>query len=638
MCGFSGFLRLDGAPADPTSLPRMNEAIVHRGPDDGHFLVDGPCGLANRRLAILDLRPEARLPMVREPIILAYNGEVYNFKEKRADLEAKGHTFTTTGDTEVIIALYREYGEAFVDHLDGMFAVALWDAAERKLCLARDPAGKKPLYYHLGRDILVFGSEIKSLLLHPEVPRRARLETLPLVFAYGYAPTPHTCYDGLEALPPGQLMVVRDGRVFPKARTYGPRLRCQDGDGNAEDWTRRILDTLEQSVEERLESDVPLGAFLSGGVDSSLVVALMAKLRPGKVRTFSISFPDQREWDEAPYAKQVAERFGTEHTVLAADPPQVEKLIPRIVWHNDQPFGDESALPTLLLSEMTREYVTVALCGDAGDELFAGYDRFRLAQWVAQGWPTWPGMSLVLSATGALAGFAGRLPGLWRPANRLVKGANYLRLGLPNAYLKTIYCTAPEVLTRLWDGALDGDPQGYYLPMLNGQSGWLSRILDFNYATYMLDDLLVKVDRMSMAASIEVRSPFLSDAMVRLASEVPTGLKVKHGKTKYVLKEAARKYLPDDIIHRRKQGFGVPLVHWFREPRLQAYVRDLLLDPLAVGRGLYQKGAVEQVLAEHARGLADHSRAVWVLCLIEHWFQMFLDREPSAPGGTPLVR
>jgi asparagine synthase (glutamine-hydrolysing) len=621
-------LRLDGKPADAAPLQRMNEAIVHRGPDDGHVMTDGPVGLANRRLAILDLRPEARLPMTRGPLTVAYNGEVYNFAQQREALQAKGHSFTTSGDTEVILALYREYGEAFVEHLDGMFALALWDAQRQVLCLGRDAAGKKPLYYYQGPDCLVFGSEIKSLLLHPDVPRRARREVLPLVLTYGYVPCPHTAYEGISALPPGQLMVVENRQVRAGARTFGARFHCTPGDGRPEEWTERILDTLREGVRERLVSDVPLGAFLSGGVDSSLVVALMAELNPGGVKTFCISFPDQPGWDEAAHAQRVADLFGTEHTVLEVDPPQVEKLIPRLLWHNDQPFGDESALPTLLLSEMTREHVTVALCGDAGDELFAGYPRFQQAQWVADGWPSWPGMNAAFAVGGVVAEGLCRVPvPAWSPlAVRLAKGCRRLRQGLPAAYCHSLCCVDERTFRRLWAGPSLGDPHHFYDQSFgDGGRDWLSRILDFNYQTYLLDDLLIKVDRMSMAASLEVRSPFLSDAMVRLASEVPTGLKLRGGVSKYILKEAARRYLPDDIVHRRKQGFGVPLAPWFRDPRLRPYLRDLLLDATAQGRGLYAPGSVETILAEHDSHRWDHARLIWNLCLIEQWFRMFID-------------
>lgn len=628
MCGFCGMLRLDGAPADPAPLARMNAAIVHRGPDDGHIVVAGPVGLANRRLAILDLRPEARLPMSRGPLTLAYNGEVFNFASERAALEAKGHVFTTSGDTEVILALYREYGEAFVEHLDGMFAVALWDNDTRTLCLARDPAGKKPLYYYQGPDTLVFGSEIKSLLLHPAVPRRARAEVLPYVLTYGHIPTPHTAYEGIYALPPGQLMVVRDGQVNPRARTYGPVLRCTPGDGRPEEWTDRIIDTLREGVRERMVSDVPLGAFLSGGVDSSLIVALMSELNPGQVRTFSIGFPDQPKWDESDYARQVAERFNTQHTMLRAAPGHVEELIPRIVWHNDQPFGDESALPTLLLSEMTREHVTVALCGDAGDELFAGYTRFNYARLAADGVLSWPGVRPLLRAGAKACELLKRVPvaKLRSLAVYGIKGCYRLQVPLPRFYLEFMFRQREATHKEQWAGPCLGDPFEFYTAQLaeDGRD-WLSRILDLNYRTYLLDDLLVKVDRMSMAASIEVRTPFLSNAMVKLAGEVPTGLKLRGGVTKYILKEAARRYLPSNIIDRPKKGFGVPLAAWFRTPRLQSWLRDRLLDSTALGRGYYRPGVVEQVLDEHRTGVWDHQKSLWAMILIEQWHRQFID-------------
>lgn len=626
MCGFSGVLRFDGAPVDGRALARMNQAIVHRGPDDGQVMVDGPMGLANRRLAILDLRPEAALPMTRGPLTVGFNGEIYNFARERTSLESVGHTFTTRGDTEVLLALYRQYGEAFVDHLDGMFAFALWDAEQQVLLLGRDAAGKKPLYYYQDAEKLVFGSEIKSILLHPGVPREARRDMLPVLLTYGCAPAPDTCYQGIFSLPPGELMVVRGGQVRKGVRTYGPRLTCTPGDGRPEDWTERIIDTLRESVRERLVSDVPLGAFLSGGVDSSLIVALMRELVPGRVRTFSVSFPDQETWDETPYARRVAALFDTEHIVLQGRPADVEEMLPQVVWHNDQPFGDESAVPTYLLSKMTRDYVTVALCGDAGDELFGGYGRFLRVQRAATGWPSKPGVRPLLRAVRQLCRPLGGAPLVGALAVRGWRLCDSLSQPMPAAYYRTLQITRQAKLRQLWQGELPVDPSVFYDHHFAGDSrDWLSRVLDFNYATYLHDDLLVKVDRMSMAASLEVRAPFLSDAMVRLASEIPTGLKVRHGVTKYILKEAARRYLPADIVDRPKRGFGLPLVHWFRTPRLQAYVRELLLDPVARGRGLYQPGAIETLLGEHVSGAWDHGLSLWVLCGIEHWYRMFID-------------
>jgi asparagine synthase (glutamine-hydrolysing) len=510
-----------------------------------------------------------------------------------------------------------------------MFAFALWDRERQVLLLGRDAAGKKPLYYYADDRLLVFGSEIKALLFHPGVPRRARPEVLPFVLAYGYAPTPLTCYEGILAVEPGQLLRVEAGRLQPRVREFGVQLTCTPGDDRPEAWTERLLDTLRESVRERLVSDVPIGAFLSGGVDSSLIVALMAELCGSRVRTFSIGFEGYGQWNEAPYARQVAQQFGTQHTEFHVDPPQIQELLPRIVWYHDQPFGDESSLPTLLLAELTRQHVTVALCGDAGDELFAGYERFLFAWNVDRGpwskplrrWPT------------LLAKYGCTLLGgdRWTPLGALARrGAHFCELltaPLPGPYLWTLLCSPRPLIELLLEGRGEPHPWTCYEELLGRADprDWLSRILDFNYRTYLLDDLLVKMDRMSMGASLEVRAPFLSDAMVKLAGEVPTGLKLRPGCTKFVLKEAARRYLPASIVDRPKRGFGVPLPLWWRQEPMRAYVREVLLDAGSHSRRFYRRGALEQLLSAEAKTPPWHARLVWSLLMIEHWHRLFLD-------------
>lgn len=628
MCGFCGVLRLDGAPVEPKPLAAMNEAIRHRGPDGGRVVVDGPVALANRRLSILDLSPAADLPMTRGPVTLAYNGEVYNYLAERERLCAAGESFSTTGDTEVLIALYRERGDAFVDRLVGMYAFALWDSAERRLLLGRDPAGKKPLYYYLGPDLLVFGSEIKSLLLHPAVPRRPRLDLLPMVLAYGYAPTPETCFEGIRVLPPGQLLVVRDGQVNECARTYGERLVCTPGDGRAEDWVDELIITLKEAVGRRLVSDVPLGALLSGGLDSSLIVALVAEQCDQPVRTFSIGFRGHSSWDETGHAERVAKRFGTDHTPFVVEAPQVSELLPTLVWHYDQPFGDSSAIPTLVLSRLAREHVTVALGGDAGDELFGGYERFlaaRLAGCAALRW-----------LANGLAGLTGRRrqgDGYHDWLNRVRRFAEGVRHPLPEAYFRWVRLADDRLLDALLEVPADPRPTDHFragFPDADGRD-WISRILDHNYRTYLLDDLLVKADRMSMAASLEVRTPFLDPAVVRLAGRIPTGLKLRGLTTKYILKEAARRYLPDDIVARRKHGFGVPLAAWLREG-LREYAHHLLFDRPAAERGIFRREALEDLWQAHQSGRRDHGAVLWTLLTIEQWFRLFIDpAEVRAP-------
>jgi asparagine synthase (glutamine-hydrolysing) len=626
-------LRLDGTPVDSAPLEAMTQALFHRGPDAGHVVADGPCALGNRRLSILDLSASADLPLTRGAITLAYNGEVYNFAGERETLQAKGYEFTTHGDTEVVIALYREYGEAFVDHLSGMYAFALWDGERRQLLLGRDPAGKKPLYYWLGGDQFVFGSELKSVLLHPAVPRKARRDMLPLLLTYGYAPTPDTCFQDIHALPPGQLARVADGRFEPCARTYGVRLTGVDGPDDDGDWPDRILEALRAAVRDRMVSDVPLGAFLSGGVDSSLIVALMVEQAAGRVRTFSIGFEGDASFDETAYAKQVADLLGTEHTAFVVDPPRVADLLPRLVWHHDQPFGDSSAIPTLTLCELARKHVTVALGGDAGDELFAGYERFNAARLASTGWRAWPLLRPVYATAAALCRALPQGTGYRDRARRAVRFFDCARLGMPDGYLRLVRLATDELLDSLLAHPPAVAPRrhfaGYFDPA--DTRSWTTRIVDVNYRTYLLDDLLVKADRMSMAASLEVRSPFLDPRLIALASRIPTASKLRGGRTKHILKEAARRLLPDAIVDRAKHGFGVPVGEWFRGP-LREWVHDLLLSEQAAARGDFKRAGLEALLAEHTGGRRDHGHVLWTLVTLEQWYRMYID-PPAAPSG-----
>ncbi|MCC7493058.1 MAG: asparagine synthase (glutamine-hydrolyzing) [Fimbriimonadaceae bacterium] len=622
MCGFAGLLRLDGAPPDPTVLARMNAVIEHRGPDDGAVAIDGPCGLANRRLAILDLRPEAALPMRRGAAVLAYNGVFYSYQEARQRLAAAGHEFTTSGDSEVLLALHREHGEGFCEHLRGMFAFAIWDSARQELLLGRDPAGKKPLYWYADGQQVVFGSEIKSLLQVPGVPRRPRLDLLPLLLAYGYVPSPETAFEGIQMLPPGQLLVIRADGSQRVARSFGVRLTCSSGDGDPQLWSEQLLAALRDAVRLRLISDVPLGAFLSGGLDSSLIVALMRELVSGPLQTFSIGFASDASWDETAHAETVARLFETVHQSFRVDPPQVAALLPELVWYHDQPFGDSSAIPTLLLCRLARPHVTVALNGDAGDELFAGYERFKAARLAHQ-------LGALRGLAGLLAAVAGRVPqgiGYRDTIRRAWEFADGARRPLPDAYFRWVRIATDESLAALCQGPLSPDPRALFRTHFSpgDTRDWVSRILDVNYRTYLHDDLLIKSDRMSMAASLEVRSPFLDSAVVQLASALPTGLKLRGGSTKWILKEAARRLLPDRIIDRPKHGFGVPLGDWFRGS-LRGYAEELLLDRQATSRGWLRAAGVQQVLAEHVAGRRNHGHLLWTLCTIEQWFRLFID-------------
>jgi len=577
--------------------------------------------------------------LTRDALTMAYNGECYRYLDERHGLESKGHVFRTTGDTEVIMALYQEYGEAFVDHLDGMYGFALWDRTRQTLYLGRDPAGKKPLYYWLDGEHLIFGSEIKAILQHPAVRRTPHREAFGLLLSHGYVPTPETCFAGIRQFPAGQLMRVREARV-DAVRSYGTRLVSSDGagDGRPEAWVDPLLEVLRAAVKRRLVSDVPLGAFLSGGIDSAVVVALMAAAMEQPVKTFSLGFLGHPSWDESAQAEETAKLFGTDHTSFRVEAPLVQELLPHLVWHHDQPFGDSSAIPMLIICTLARRQVTVALTGDAGDELFAGYDRFQAAAMLSRGWR---GSGLLRPLYGLGAKVAGLLPqgtgyaDQGRRAKRFLDGA---KRPLPLAYLQWVRIASQETVRSLLPHGQADPAQAPFLAQFAAGDARspVSQILDVNYRTYLHDDLLVKADRMSMAASLELRSPFLDPEVIAVANRMPLSAKLSQGRTKAVLRELAGRLLTPSIAKRPKHGFGVPLGEWFRG-ELQRYVDEVLLDPSSLGRELFDRRGLEQVLRAHREGRADHGHLLWLLLTVEHWYRLYLDppasRAPVRPAG-----
>ena len=621
----------------------MSGAIAHRGPDGEGSHVDGPLGLGHRRLSIIDLSDAASEPMTNEDgsLWLVFNGEIYNFRELRRSLEAR-HRFKSQGDGEVILHLYEEKGEAAVAELDGMFAFGLWDARKRRLLLARDRAGKKPLFYHDGPRLFAFASEAKALLAHPDVPHERDPGALPLYLTYGYVPTPGSFYRGIRALPPAHTLVATEAGTEAPRRYWRARFTNGFGDLSAGDpvaaqgATRngagtpsprpmsdaeaeeRFRSLLQAAVERRLVADVPLGAFLSGGLDSSSVVALMARAAGGRVRTFTIGFAGHTEYDEREHARVVAERFGTEHTEFVVEPKALD-LVDRLVFHHDGPFGDSSAVPTWLLSELTRTRVTVALNGDGGDEVFAGYLRLyggALSERVPR------------AAFRALAGLLSLLP---EPADRkhplrfAKRFAEAGRLPLLERYLRwNAYFTddlprllRPELAAGLERARLLESFEASYAA---GTGSTLARLLQLNFETYLLDDLLVKMDRMSMAHGLEARSPFLDTALVEFGASLPDRLRMRFGKGKLLLRRAMREILPASIMARGKMGFGAPLGAWFRSD-LQGFVQDRLLDARSPIYEYLQKPAVEAVIARHGTARADLSAQIWALLTLESWLR-----------------
>lgn len=630
MCGICGVIHFDGKPVTRQLLRSMNDRLRHRGPDGEGYFIDGNIGLAMRRLKIIDIAGSDQ-PLFNEDgsIALVFNGEIYNYRRLRQRLEARGHRFKSDGDGETIVHLYEEYGAEALRHLRGMFALALWDDKGKSLLLARDRFGQKPLYYYRDSQVFVFASEIKALLAHPDVPRLSRFEAddrraLADYLSFGYVPAPETAFASLKMLEAAKsLQVNLAGKMTERAYWTRPRLAPPDPDAKAEDHIGDLREKLEQAVKLRLVSDVPLGAFLSGGLDSSLIVALMRLHSNAAVSTFSIGFEGDDSFDETRYAEQVARHLNTEHQSFRVK-PEAMSLLSELVWHHDQPFADSSAIPTYLVSKLTRAQVTVALTGDGGDELFAGYERFYAAKLMRR---------LRFLPAPMLRGAAGllrRLPAgtsYYDPIKRAQRFTRAASLSLEDAYFDLVRVFDAELLAEICP-SVDSDRPGLN-PYLDAAQGHpVARLVEANMASYLGDDLLIKADRCSMMASLEARAPFLDHELAEFAAKIPFNLKLKGSRTKHILKEAARGLLPDDIIERKKHGFGVPLGAWLR--RDMAPVRDALLSRRARERGLLEMTVVERLIAEHESGARDHNRQLWALLTLEEWHRQFVDGERIA--------
>jgi asparagine synthase (glutamine-hydrolysing) len=620
ICGIAGVLDA-GADGQGTTIETQLAELAHRGPDASGASRRPAATIGQTRLAVIDLRT-GDPPILNEDgsIAVALNGEIYNFQALRDQLRRRGHLLSTQGDTEVLAHLAEDHEATELARLlDGMFAFAVWDERRSRLVLGRDRVGKKPLYYWTDGTRLAFASEIKALLAHPAVPRELDPTAIPAYLTFGYVPTPRTFFSGVRSVPPGHVLTMQVGGPPELSRYWEPPLESRDANGrDLITDARQVRQLLREGVARRLISDVPLGAFLSGGVDSSAVVGLMAEQMDEPVRTFTIGFDDKDGYDERPFAEVVARRFSTDHTTFVVEPHAVD-LIERLVWHYDQPFGDSSAIPTYLLSELTREHVTVALSGDGGDELFAGYERFAAAM-LLRYYHALPaavrrGGRTLLETLPPRVG-NGRLG----RAQRFIRRADE---GMPHALRSWISVFAePDRIALLRDEA---DPWAIddYASIWDASAGApdLDRILDLNLRTYLLDDLLPKVDRTSMAHALEVRCPFLDTALIEYAFRVPPHHKLRGLVMKRVLKEAVRDLLPDELLKRRKHGFGVPLDRWFRAD-LRTYLTSML-GPSARVRAYLDGAALDRMLAEHDRGERARGHQLWSLLTLE----IFLRRE-----------
>ena len=626
MCGIAGEI---GVGFDDASTVSVQLAMLrHRGPDAEGAFETANGWVGQTRLAIIDLE-RGDPPIANEDgtIGVALNGEIYNYRELRAGLIREGHRFSSDGDTEVLAHLAEALEPvALASRVEGMFAFAIWDQRRRRLLLGRDRFGKKPLYYWHDGDQLVFASEIKSVLANPRVPRQLRPDAIPAFLTFGYVPTPDTFYEGIRSVPPGHVLVAEHGREPRLERYWEPRYPSANGvaqiEGQLDASAAEVRQKLRQAVERRLISDVPLGAFLSGGIDSSSVVALMSQATGGRpVKTFTIGFDDFEGYDERPYARAVAERYKTEHTEFVVKPNAIE-LIERLVWHYDEPFGDPSALPTFLLSELTGEHVKVALCGDGGDELFAGYERFAAALAIAHY------QHLPARVRAGIRRSAEILPrAMWRGTlSKLRRLLVRSDLSPPMALLAWVAYVPIELRTALLDGADVGTADGVngYGSIWSRSAGAhsLDRILDLNIRTYLLDDLLPKVDRMSMAHGLEVRSPFLDCELAEFAFRLAPSARARGLSLKRVLRSAMAELLPPEILQRPKRGFGVPLDRWFRED-LASYVRHMLCSDGSRVREYLVGPVIDEIVNEHQAGVDNHGDPIWSLLTLE----IFLRRE-----------
>lgn len=626
MCGIVGQVNRDRAPVDRALLERMCVALEHRGPDSRGIHAEDGAGLGIQRLRIIDLATGDQ-PIWNEDrsVVVVHNGEIYNFRELRTELQQRGHSFRTGSDSEVIVHLYEEHGLDFVSHLHGMFGLAIWDRRRRRLVLARDRAGKKPLFYAERGGVLSFASELGALLADREIPREVDYQALDAYFAYRYVPSPRTAFRNVCKLPPATMLVHEQGKTST-TRYWTLDFSAKHPGRHPEEVAEELRERIGTAVRRRMVSDVPLGAFLSGGVDSSAVVAAMAEASPQPVKTFSIGFGDP-ELDELDLARLMADRYSTEHHELVVEPHAVD-VLPKIVSHHAEPFADATSIPTFYLAKLAREHVTVALNGDGGDELFAGYSRYAAnkAAAAADALPLWlrraaRRAALLVPASPRLNSTRSRVRRLGDtlPATQLERYQRYMTdlQGFDRARLYTRQfddligsSIVPEVLGEPWRASTAVD--------------LVDRMLDVDRLTYLADDLLSKVDIATMACSLEGRSPLLDHELMEFAASLPADMKIRGAQKKVVLRAAMRGRVPDEILDAPKRGFQPPLATWLRG-ELNEMAQDVLLDATARARAVFDPHEVKGLLDRHLAGRQDNSLAIWTLIMSELWHREFID-------------
>jgi asparagine synthase (glutamine-hydrolysing) len=626
VCGLVGIIDIrDKRPINDELLTRMNQTQLHRGPDEGGIHTEPGLGLGHRRLSIIDLS-SGHQPLFNEDgsVVVVYNGEIYNFQELAKELQAAGHVFRTHCDTEVIVHAWEEWGESCVERFRGMFAFALWDRNQQSLFLARDRLGIKPLYYApLPDGHVIFASELKALLAHPDLPREMDPRAVEDYFAYGYIPEPKTILKHALKLPPGFVLRIEAGRPLPGPRQYWDVPFESNGISNEQDAQAELIQRLQEAVDIRLVAEVPLGAFLSGGVDSSAVVAMMAGLSQDPVNTCSISFGDPK-FNEADFAAQVAERYKTNHRVEQVDPDDFD-LLDKLANLYDEPFADSSAMPTYRVCELARKNVTVALSGDGGDENLAGYRRYR--------WHTYEERMRGMLPQGLRRPLFGLLSSIypkadWAPKVLRAKSTfEALARDSVEGYFHSVSLMGDPLRNKVFSQGFKRELQGYKaIEVLRDHAqaaptnDVLSKVQYMDMKTYLVGDILTKVDRASMAHSLEVRVPILDHKLVEWMSGLPPAMKLQGREGKYIFKKSLESYLPNDILYRPKMGFSVPLATWFRGP-LRERLRNAVLNPALLDSGIFDKEYLQGMVNQHQSGARDHSAALWSILMFESFYR-----------------
>ena len=632
MCGICGYTGIRGISADQDVVRRMCRTLIHRGPDEEGVWVNHDVAIGMRRLKIIDLVTGSQ-PIFNEDktVVVVLNGEIYNFPSMKKDLEQKGHCFYTHTDTEVVVHAYEEWGEALVQHLNGMFAFALWDVKNERLILARDRIGKKPLYYApLPDGGLIWGSEIKAILAHPcAPPREPDFTALHHYLSLQYVPDPWTAFKGIRKLPPASMLVYAKRRM--EIRRYWDLPFLPKHTECEEVLAEALREKVQEAVRMRLVSDVPLGVFLSGGIDSSIITALMARMSDKKIKTFSIGF-EEDTFSELPYARSVSELYNTEHQEFILR-YQTAEVMPRIIEFCDEPFADSSALPTYCLSQMTRQFVTVALCGDGGDDTHAGYQRYYLDSLISLYERIPAFLRKGLHALFDLLPEPVNVPiernwiaGLKRleQATGISRKASILRWGSYFSQdMKWKHYT--EGMKNLVGEATSDALLAEWFDRARAEA-LVDQTLYVDAMTYLPGDLLVKADRMTMAHSLEGRSPFLDYELMEWVARLPVSLKLRGRSHKYLLKKTFHDLLPGTILNRGKQGFGIPVGKWFRE-NLRTMMKDLLLSGRFLKREIFTPEYISRLIQEHEHGKTDHGKRIWTLVMLEFWFRQYIDRE-----------